>query len=113
MLKSKWLTDILDVHGCRIIVTKPTCSKSKVATLIAGIITNVSKRLQHITCLDCDLSNVHHTVCFFTKMPAPIIKKRYIMYRSYKHFSEQTYIHDLSYILFQVCEMFDHVDDAY
>jgi len=52
-------------------------------------------------------------VSFATKMHAPIIKKWHIIYRSYKHFSEQTYIQDLSYIPFQVCEIFDHVNDAY
>jgi len=52
-------------------------------------------------------------VCFATKIYAPIIKKRRIIYRSYKHCSEQTYIQDLSYIPFQVCEIFDHVDDTY
>jgi len=99
MLKSNCLTDILDVHGCRNIVTKPTCFISKVATIIYLVITNVSKCVQHITCIDCDLSDFYHTVCFFTKMHAPIIKKQHIIYRSYTHFREQTYIQDLLYSL--------------
>jgi len=86
------------VHGCRNIVTKPIYFKSKVATLIYVVFTNVSKSLLHIAYLDCDLSDVHHMACFATKMHLPIIKKRHIIYRSYKHFSEQTYTQDLSYI---------------
>ena len=113
MLKSNCLTDIMNVHGCRNIVTKSTCFKSKVATLIYVVFFKVFKRLQHITCIDCDLSDFHHMVCFAIKMYALIIKKRHIIYRSYKHFIEQTYIQDLSYIPFQVCEIFDRVDDAY
>ena len=48
MLKSNYITDSNDVLGCRNIVTKQTCFKSKVATLIYVVITNVSKSLQHI-----------------------------------------------------------------
>ena len=62
-----------------ILLQKPKCFKFKVATLIDVVVTNVSKSLQHITCLDCDLSDFHHMVCFATKMHAPIIKKRHII----------------------------------
>ena len=66
---------MLDVHGCRNIVSKQTCFISRVPTLIYVVISNVSKGLLHITYLDYDLSDFHHTVCFATIMHPPIIKK--------------------------------------
>ena len=109
MLKSNSLICISYVHGCHNCVTKSTYFKSKVATLIDVAITNVSESLQHIACIDCDLSNFHHMVWFATKMHKPIFNKWHIIYRSYKHFSEQTYIQDLSYNPFRVCEIFEGV----
>jgi hypothetical protein len=113
MLKSNCLNDILDVYGCTNIVRKPTCFKSNVPTLLDVVITNVPKSLQHVTCIDCDLSDFHHMVCFATKMHAPVIKKRHITYRSYKKFDENAYSQDLANIPYQVSEVFDDVDDAY
>ena len=80
---------------------------------IFGFVTWLNGSLIPFLKIICDLSDFHHMVCFATKIYAPIIKKRHIIYRSYKHFSEQTYTQDLSYIPFQVCEIFDRVDDAY
>ena len=43
MLKSNYITDIMDAHGCRNIVAKATCFMSKVVTLKDVVIKNVSE----------------------------------------------------------------------
>ena len=107
------LVDLLDVYGSKNIVKSPTCFKSSVPTLLDVVITNVPKSFQNVSCIECDLSDFHRMVCFATKMYAPVIKKRQIVYRSYKHFDENSYTNDLLNIPFHVCEIFDDVEDSY
>ena len=42
---------------------------------------------------------------------APCLKPHRIYYRSYKHFCEEVYIHDINCAPFHVAEIFDDIDD--
>ena len=107
------LSNIFDVYGVKNVIKSATCFKGKVPTMIDLVITNVSKSLKDVKCIECDLSDFHKMVCFSTKLKVPVKKKRHIMYRSYKRFDEDAYVNDLSNVPYHVCDIFDDVDDAY
>ena len=50
MLKSNCLQDVLEIQGCKNIVTKPSCFKSINNTLIDIVLTNVHKRFKNVQC---------------------------------------------------------------
>ena len=101
------------MNGVKNMVNVPTCYKGKTPTCIDLVVTNAHRKVQHITCFDIGLSDFHHMVCFSTKCQVPTRKKTCITYRSYKHFSNDNYLYDLSVAPFHVCEIFDDVNDAY
>ena len=64
VLTSNCLKDILDVRGRHNFVIRPTCFKLKVPIPIDVVITNVSKSVQQITGIACDLSDFRRIVMF-------------------------------------------------
>ena len=97
----------------RNMVNVPTCHKSVNPTCIDLIVTNAWKRIQNVNCYDNNLSDFHRIVCFSTKFHVPIKRPHTITYRSYKHFEEEKYLNELSYVPFHVSEIFDNIDDSY
>jgi hypothetical protein len=95
------------------IVSSPTCYKGDSPTLLDIVITNAHRNLQNTICIECDLSDFHHMVCFATKQYAPIRTKRTIMYRSYKKFNEVMFSEELGQAPYQVSEIFEDVNDSY
>ena len=96
MLKNNSIRDIVDVHGMKNIVTKPTCFKSETPTLIDVVFTTVLKRFKHVCCIESDLSDFHQMVCFSTKFNAPRHINKVITYRSYKIFNREQCLCDLA-----------------
>ena len=113
MLKNNSISDIVDVHGMKNIVTKPTCFKSETPTLIDVVFTTVPKRFKHVCCIESDLSDFHQMVCFSTKFNAPRHINKVITYRSYKNFNREQFLCDLASAPFHAAQVFDTVDDAY
>ena len=113
MLKNNNISDIVDVHGMKSIVTKPTCFKSETPTLIDVVFTTVLKRFKHVCCIESDLSDFHQMVCFSTKFNAPCHINKVITYRSYKNFNREQFLCDLASAPFHAAQVFDTVDDAY
>ena len=77
------------------------------------MIAKVPKSQKPETCIECDLSDFYHMVCFATKMHATVIQMQLITYHSYTKFNENAYSQDITNIPYQVPEVFDDVDDAY
>jgi len=103
----------MNAYNLKNLVCEPTCFKSTSnPSLIDVILTNTPMRVaSHInTCVG--ISDFHNLICAATKMYAPKNHKRKIIYRSYKKFSEEAFVKDLSYIPFGICNVFDDVDDA-
>ena len=57
------------------------------------------------------ISDCHNLVGGITKMNAPKIVPRKIIYRSYKHFDDDKFNNDLSMAPFHVCEIFEDPSD--
>jgi hypothetical protein len=110
--KNDLICDLCCVFGLCNLITTPTCFKAKEPTLLDVIlVSNKGKYLETLNC-SCPVSDHHNLIGGVTRRHAPIRKPRYIKYRSYKHFNDDDYITDVSYIPFHVCEIFDDVDDA-
>ena len=69
------------------------------------------KRIQNVTCIDCELSDCHKMVCWATKMKAPGKINKAIQYHSYKN--ESKFKQELASVPFHVSEIFDNTDDSY
>ena len=66
------INDALEVYGFVNIVNVHTSHKSNNGTIIDVILTNVPKRLQHVTAVDTGPSDFHSMVCFSTKFHVPV-----------------------------------------
>ena len=113
MLKNNSISDIIDVHGMKNIVTKPTCFKSETPTLIDVLFFTTCKWFKHVCCIGSDLSDFHQMVCFSTKFNAPRHINKVITYRSYKDFNREQFLCDLASAPFHGAQVFDTVDDTY
>ena len=89
-----------------------TCFKSELPTLIDVIITDSKLRISSVLNVDVGLSDFHHLVCAATKLNAPMINRATFQYRSFKHFNEELFQHDVSQIPFHISEIFDDVNDC-
>ena len=74
MKENNCLVDTLDLYGLKNIVKEPTCTKSKNSSIIDVVLTNMTKSICNVKCIECGLSDVHNMVCFSTKAFAPANK---------------------------------------
>jgi len=102
------LETLLQTAGCKNVVKQPTYHKSDIPSLIDLFITNVHKRIKYIACLGIGLGDFHDLIYFSTKQFVTIIRENHVvMYRSCRHFNEETYNKDLEWPPFPVGEIFD------
>jgi len=101
-------------YNLKNVIEGPTCFKNaQNPTLIDVILTNTPLRISsHFNC-SIGVSDFHNLICVATKMHAPIVGKRKIMYRSFKHFDDTKFNDDLQLIPFSVCDIFDDAEDAF
>ncbi len=106
------LSDCLDVNGLRNLVKDATCVKGE-PSLIDLIVTNKPKRFSSTVSVDTEMSDFHNIVCTSTKFHVPQHKSTSFHYRSYKHFDQNSFVNDISFIPYHVVEIFDDIDDCY
>ena len=108
------LDDSLDILNLTIVVQGPTCFKNvDNPTLLDVILTNTPRRLTSVLNMSLGISDFHNFICIATKMCKPNKIRRQIVYRSYKHFNEVMYLHDLECAPFHVSHIFTDIDDQY
>ena len=100
------MKDICDVYGLTNLIKTPTCHKGPVSTLIDIILVSNPKRYIDTLNANFGLSD-HHNIIF-----APSLKPHRVYYRSYKHFCEEKYLHDINCAPFHVADIFDNIDDV-
>jgi hypothetical protein len=107
------MSSFLSSYNLVNVIKTPTCHKnSDNPSLIDVIITNTPERIACHLNTFVGVSDFHNLICASTKLHAPKILARKIMYRSYKNFDIETYENDLYNTPFQICNIFDDVDDA-
>ena len=82
-------------------------------SLIDLIVTNKHKRFKCTISADTGLSDFDSMVCTSTKFHVPKQKLTTFTYISYKHFNNESFLSNLSIILYHITEIFDDIDDAY
>lgn len=88
------LTDTLALTN---VVKGPTCFKSLTnPSLIDVILTNTPNRIMAHLNENVDISDCHNLVCAATRIHAPNNAPRWITYRSYRRFDEESFKNDLS-----------------
>ena len=106
------LTSLFDAYDLKNVITKPTCFKNvNNPSLLDGVITNSPLRLLTHFNLCIGISDCHNLVGGITRMNAPKIIPRKIVYRSFKSFDDVEFNNDLSRTPFHVCEIFDDPSD--
>ena len=112
MLKRNDFTNCLEINGLTNIVTKPICFKGT-PSKIDLIITNKPRRFTGTISVEAGMSNFHYLVCTATKIHLPALKLITFKYRTYKNFSNEIFLKDLSLIPYHVTEIFDDIQDTY
>jgi hypothetical protein len=102
---------IYDLYGASNLISKPTCFKKTEGTLIDPVIVSNKGRFQSPINEHCRYSDYHNMVGCVTKMHMPPQKPIGVTYRSYKDYSEERFLEDVSKIPLHVTKIFDDVND--
>ena len=109
--KSSTIQDICDLYGLTNLIRDPTCHKGAEPTLLDIVLVSNPKRYVGSINEMFSLSDFHNIVGAATRRFAPIRKPYLLNYRSYKHFDDTEFTHDISAAPFHVAEIFDDVHD--
>ena len=109
--KSNNVKDVCDVYNLTNLIKTLTCHKGPVSILIDIILVSNLKRYMGMLNANFGLSDHHNIIGAATRRFAPCLKPHRTYYRSYKHFCEDKYIHDINGAPFHVAEIFDNIDD--
>ena len=97
--------------GLTQLVTEPTRNTKDSKTLIYHIYTNAEENIQRVNVKQlCD----HYAIFCNRKHQSPVTRNKthqVITYRSFKHFEESKFLHDLGSDPWEIIENFDTVDD--
>ena len=112
-IQGNTLNEILNDFDLINLIKDPTCHTQTGSTLLDVLCTN--KPLSFVKCGQCStgISDYHDFIYGFMKLHMKPVAKKFIKYRSYKNFSEQDFITDVSHIPFHVTEVLDDYDDQY
>ena len=105
----KCLKDVMDIHGLCNLIESPTCYKSCNPSLIDVLLTSHKRRIANVLNINTGISDFHNLIACSAKMHVPRNTNRLIYYRSYKHFDETSFKHDLEIAPFHVGDMFDEI----
>ena len=103
----------MDIHGLCNLIESPTCFKSDNPSLIDVALTSHRRKIADTLNMNTGISDFHNFIAYSTKMHVPRNESRLICYRSYKHFDEASFKHDLDVAPFYVGNIFDDVDDRF
>ena len=107
------LKDVMHNFNIVNIIKEPTCSKSDSnPSIIDVILTTCPKRLAAPMNVNIGLSDFHNLVGVATRLNKPKSEPSKIVYRSFKHFSEEKYLQDLEMVPFHIADVFDDIDDV-
>ena len=91
------LSDLCEIYGMVNLIEQPTCFKGENPTLVDVFLTNKPKCFSGVCNADLGTSDFHNCICVASKM----------------FFYENAFQNDVDSIPFQVCDIFDDIDDAY
>lgn len=111
--KAEKLCEMMNLHNLVNKINEPTCFKGSVPSQIDLCIVSQPRRFGSVLNWNCGLSDWHNVIAIATKLKIPKPRNTVIKYRSFKKFNLEDYQRDISFIPFQVMDIFDDIDDKY
>lgn len=107
----EWLNFTLTL-GLTQFVSNPTRVTPNTSTLIDHIYSNIEGNITKVNVFKSAISD-HYAIFANRKINAPVNKHSHktITYRSFKHFNEHTFLHELNQVPWEVIENFDDVNE--
>ena len=109
----KLSTELCHTFGLTNLIKRPTCFKTERGTLLDPVLVMNPMRFQNPINIHFGYSDFHNLVGCVTKLKIPPSNPVTIKYRSYKHFDENKFNADVSFIPFHINEIFDDVNDRF
>ena len=110
--KSKPLRDLMDIFSLKNLISTPTFTSIHGDSLIDVALTPKPASFTNHAIIDIGCSDGHSMIAAVTKLHAPHIAPRTVIYRSYKTLVEKNLRSDMACIPFSVCNVFDDPDDV-
>ena len=107
------LSDTSDMFALSNLVKSATCFKSETPTLVDVILTNKRKSFSGSLNFDIGCSDFHNLVAVASRMFGPKLQTRKIVYRSMKHFDDNSSRKHIESLPLHVCQIFDDIDDIH
>ena len=107
------LADTCDMFDLSNLVKSATCFKSEIPSLVDVILTNKPKSFSGSLNVDIGCSDFHNLVAVASRMFAPKLQARKIVYRSMKHFDDDSFRKHIESLPLHVCQIFDDIDDIH
>ena len=85
------LCDVCDVNGLKNIIKDPTCFKADIPTLVDVFSTTKPRSFSDVINTDIGASDFHNFIGVASKIFAPLFPKRKVVYRSTKHFCDDSF----------------------
>ena len=109
--KSSAIKDLCELYDLTNSIKEPSCHKGKEPTILDVILVTNRNRYFGVLNTQCCVSDFHNIIGGATRRYAPSQKPQTILYRSYKHFNDADFLHDLQSAPFHVMRIFDDADD--
>ena len=106
------LTDFCEIYDIHNLIKDPTCFKGETPSLLDVVLTNRPKCFANVFNADLGLSDFHNCIGVASKVFAPSHRKRKIIYRRMKNFSQHEFVDDVNQCPFHVADIFDDVEDS-
>ena len=106
------LCDLCVTYNLTNLVGGPTCFKGNNPSAVDVLLSSEPKRFKGALNVISSLSDFHNVTCVASRLHKSYASPKTIIYRSYKKFDDETFINDVKYIPFSVCDIFDDHDDS-
>ena len=93
------LCDLCVTYNLTNLVGGPTCFNGE------NPLSSEPKRFKCALNVKCSLSDFHNVTCVASKLHKSYVSPKTILYRSYKKIDDETFINDVKYIPFSVCDI--------
>ena len=107
------LTELCDIFCLQNLIRYTTCETSNSSSSVDVVLTNKSRSFQNSSTVATGISDVHNMNLTSMRANYERLKPVQIRYRSYRHFREDLFLHDLGMMPFHKCSEIDDKEKAY
>ena len=107
------MTQLCDIFCLENLLGDTTCETSNSSSSVDVILTNKSRSFQNSSTVATGISDVHKMILTSIRANYERLKPIQIRYRSYKHFREDLFLHDLGMMPFHKYSEIDDKEKAY